>query len=178
MQNQIGSVISEADCQNHQGAGSRKRYVSPVSKKKKSWLAEIGHGVISLVKGMGVTFGYISSPDRIITQQYPENRQTLTMFPRFRGRLSLLIDEQNCHYCTGCGICEKSCPNGSISVLTVKNDAGKKELVQYIYRLNQCTLCNLCVEACPAGAIYMSQEFELATYDRQQLTLNLNQVEQ
>ena len=78
--------------------------------------------------------------------------------------------------CTGCGICEKACPNGTISVLTTQNLAGNKMLGRYLYRFSQCTLCNLCVESCPFGAITMGQDFELAKYDRQLLTYILNKT--
>ena len=69
----------------------------------------------------------------------------------------------------------KACPNGTISVLTSKDLSGRKVLGKYIYRLSQCTLCNLCVESCPFGAIVMGKDFELAVYDREELTFILNQ---
>ena len=46
---------------------------------------------------MRVTGHYISHPKEIITQQYPENRNTLKMFDRFRGEVVLLHDENNEH---------------------------------------------------------------------------------
>ena len=75
-------------------------------------------------------------------------------------------------------MCEKACPNGTISVLTAKDGQGKKILGKYIYRLLQCTLCNLCVETCPYDAIAMSQDFELAAYDREALVLVLHKEQQ
>lgn len=138
------------------------------------FLVKIVAGLGSLFSGMGVTIRYFLSPSRIITQQYPENRETLMMMERFRGHLLMIHDENNQHRCTACGICEKACPNGTISVLTTTDLAGRKVLGQYIYRLSQCTLCNLCTESCPYGAIAMGREFELAVYDRQHLTFVLN----
>ena len=141
------------------------------------YLQKIAVGILSLFKGMGVTIRYFVNPDRIITQQYPENRESLRMMDRFRGHLVMIHDENNRHRCTGCGICEKACPNGTISVLNTTDIAGRKVLGRYIYRLSQCTLCNLCTESCPFGAIAMGQEFELATYDRLQLTFILNRTQ-
>ena len=141
------------------------------------YLQKVATGLISLLNGMGVTIRYFVSPDKIITQQYPENRESLQMMERFRGHLAMIHDENNQHRCTGCGICEKACPNGTISVLTTKDLAGRKVLGRYIYRLSQCTLCNLCTESCPFGAITMGRDFELATYDRQQLTFILNKTQ-
>jgi NADH-quinone oxidoreductase subunit I len=141
------------------------------------YLQKIGTGLVSLASGMGVTIRYFINPSRIITQQYPENRETLQMMDSFRGHLVMLHDENNRHRCTGCGICEKACPNGTISVLTTTDLAGRKVLGRYIYRLSQCTLCNLCTESCPFGAITMGHEFELATYNRQLLTSILNKTQ-
>jgi len=141
------------------------------------YLQKVATGLISLLSGMGVTIRYFVSPYKIITQQYPENRESLQMMERFRGHLAMIHDENNQHRCTGCGICEKACPNGTISVLTTKDLAGRKVLGRYIYRLSQCTLCNLCTESCPFGAITMGRDFELATYDRQQLTFILNKTQ-
>lgn len=141
------------------------------------YLKKIVTGLVSLASGMGVTIRYFINPSRIITQQYPENRETLQMMDRFRGHLVMLHDENNRHRCTGCGICEKACPNGTISVLTTTDLAGRKVLGRYIYRLSQCTLCNLCTESCPFGAITMGHEFELATYDRQLLNFILNKTQ-
>ncbi len=131
----------------------------PVEWSLGGYLAHLGRGALSLLKGLGLTMGYFVHPARIITQQYPENRETLTMFPRFRGRLAMLTDpDDGTVLCTACGICEKACPNGSISVLSCRDGAGRKIIGRYIYRFQQCTLCGLCVESCPFGAIRMAQD--------------------
>lgn len=134
-------------------------------------------GFFSLVQGMDVTIKYFFNPKSAITQEYPENRETLKMFDRFRGHLHMPHDENGRNACTACGICEKACPNGTISVLATKDLAGKKVLGKYIYRLSQCTFCGLCVEACPFGAITLGKNFELAVYDRNELTWVLNKPE-
>ena len=143
-----------------------------------AYLKEIGGGIVSLLKGMKLTFSYFINPKTVITQQYPENRETLKMAPRFRGRLKFTLDGEGRHLCTACSMCERACPNGTISVLSRKDENKKKVLAKYEYRLNQCTLCNLCVEACPFGALEMGHDFEMASYDRESLVLILNQKEQ
>ncbi len=140
-----------------------------------AYLSKVVTGFISLLQGMGVTIGYFFSPKKIVTQQYPENRETLQMMARFRGHVAMPHNEKGEHSCTACGICEKACPNGTISVLTTKDISGRKVLGKYIYRLSQCTLCNLCIESCPFGAIVMGKDFEFAVYDREKLIFTLNQ---
>ena len=81
------------------------------------YFKEIFGGLKSLVKGMAITGHYFTHPEEIITQQYPENRDTLQMFDRFRGEVILTHDENNEHKCTGCSACEVACPNGTIEIL-------------------------------------------------------------
>ncbi len=138
------------------------------------YLNKIFTGFYSLVQGMDITVKYFLNPKTAITQQYPENRDTLDMFERFRGPLSMPHDENGENACTACGICEKSCPNGSISILATKDLSGRKVLDQYVYRLGQCTFCGLCVEACSFNAIVLAKDFELTVYDQNELTWVLN----
>jgi NADH-quinone oxidoreductase subunit I len=138
------------------------------------YLNKIFTGFYSLVQGMDITVKYFLNPKTVITQQYPENRDTLEMFDRFRGPVSMPHNEKGENNCTACGICEKACPNGSISVLATKDLSGRKVLGQYVYRAGQCTFCGLCVEACPFDAIVLARDFELTVYDRNELNWVLN----
>jgi NADH-quinone oxidoreductase subunit I len=134
-------------------------------------------GPWSLMCGLSVSLKYFFDPRRIVTEQYPENRKTLKMHERFRGRLEMIEDEEGNNRCTACGMCERACPNASINVLSTKNIAGKKVLGRYVYHFASCTQCGLCVEACPFGAIRMNQDFEVATTDPNTLEMILNKKE-
>ena len=137
----------------------------------------LARDVAGLFKGMAVTLRYLVSPRKVVTRQYPENRETLAFPERFCGQVVMPHDEQGEHNCTACTLCEKACPNGSISILTTKNIASKRVLGQFVYRLSSCTLCNLCIEACPFDAIRMGHGFEMASYAREELDLILNKKE-
>jgi len=151
-----------------------------------NYISGIFKGLLTLFKGMRVTGKYFFSPRAIVTQQYPENRhghgkrskQQLVMFDRFKGELIMPHNENNQHKCTGCGICEMNCPNGTIEVLSIMNvgEDGKKKraLDKYVYHLGMCTFCALCVRTCPSQALSFSQEFEHAVFDRKKLTKILN----
>ena len=143
------------------------------------YIVSIFKGVWTLLVGMKVTAKYFFTPWNHVTQQYPENRDKLVMFERFRGEVIMPHTENNEHLCTGCGICEINCPNGSIEIISksILTPEGKKKRIidQHIYHLGMCTLCNLCVKACPTGAIVMGQKFEHAVWDRSLLTKVLNQ---
>jgi NADH-quinone oxidoreductase subunit I len=143
-----------------------------------TYFSEIFTGVRSLLIGMTVPGKYFFSPRAIVTEQYPENRKTLKMFDRFKGEIIMPHDANNQHRCTGCGICETNCPNGSIEVIPVRVDSpeGKKVRIidKHIYHLSMCTFCGLCVKTCPSDALAFGQEFEHAVFDRSKLTKVLN----
>jgi NADH-quinone oxidoreductase subunit I len=142
------------------------------------YFKEIAGGIWSLLKGMKVTGSYFVRPSTIVTQKYPDNRKDLVMFERFKGEVVMPHNENNEHKCTGCGICEINCPNGTIEVIsktTVTEDGKKKrEIDKHIYRLGMCTFCGLCVKTCPSDALAFSQEFEHAVFSRKQLIKQLN----
>jgi NADH-quinone oxidoreductase subunit I len=143
-----------------------------------NYLKEIIFGVRSLLKGMKVTGSYFFRPGTILTQKYPENRKDLVMFERFKGEVVMPHNEKNEHRCTGCGICELNCPNGSIEIITktiITEDGKKKRIIdKHIYRLSMCTFCALCVKTCPSNALAFSQEFEHAVFNRALLIKTLN----
>jgi len=143
-----------------------------------NYIKEIILGVWSLLKGMKVTGSYFFRPSTIVTQKYPDNRKELVMFERFKGEVIMPHNEKNEHKCTGCGICEINCPNGTIEVIskTVLTEDGKKKraIDKHIYRLGMCTFCALCVKSCPFNALAFSQEFEHAIFNRALLIKVLN----
>ncbi len=133
-------------------------------------------GIKSLLTGMGVTWKELWS--KKVTQQYPENRDTLVISDRFRGELTMPHDNNNEHACTACGICQINCPNGTITVVSkmMETDEGKKKKIldEYFYDLGMCTFCNLCVISCPSDAIKFDNTFENAVFTRSTLKQRLN----
>jgi len=151
------------------------------SKLMKSFIGyfkSIFDGLITLMKGLGVTGKYFFKPGTTWTQQYPNNRKDLKMFDMFKGEVIMPHNDNNEHKCTGCGICEINCPNGSIEVISasIVNEEGKKQRIidKHIYHLGMCTFCGLCVKTCPSQALTFSQEFEHAVFDRRKLNKVLN----
>lgn len=145
-------------------------------KKFKSYIASFFNGLVSLLKGMQVTGAYFFR--KKVTEQYPENRATLKMADRFRGTLTLVEDEKGNHKCVACGICQMNCPNGTISITSVKtvNEEGKtvRTLEKYNYDLGSCTFCQLCVKSCPHDALAFTPQFEHAVFTRSKLVKQLN----
>ena len=143
--------------------------------KRHGFFPDLLLGLWSLLKGMRITLRYLLRPSTVVTQQYPENRETLKLHERVRSHLAMPHDAAGKHKCTSCRICEKSCPNGSIRVVQRKNETtGKMELDRYAWRMDSCIFCGICVQSCPFNAIAFTQEFESSVYDKRLLVFNLN----
>ena len=143
-----------------------------------TYFSDIFKGVSSLLRGMRRTGYYFTHHKEIITQNYPENRDTMNLPERFKGEVVMPHTETNEHRCTGCTACELACPNGTIKIITkfelTPEGKKKKALDTFIYHLELCTMCNLCIQACPTDAIKMAQTFEHSVFDRSKLTKTLN----
>jgi len=142
------------------------------------YLKDVFGALRSLAIGLRRTLYYFTHHKEIITQQYPDNRDTLILPTRFKGEVVMPHNENNEHRCTGCTACELACPNATIKIVT-KFDVSpegkkKKALDKFVYHLELCTMCNLCIVACPTDAIKMAQNFEHSVFDRSQLTKILN----
>jgi len=105
----------------------------------KQYFKDVFGAVGSLLTGMRRTGYYFTHHKEIITQQYPDNRDTLNLPERFRGEVVMPHDEKNEHRCTGCTACELACPNGTIKVITkfdITPDGKKKKAVdKLVYHL-------------------------------------------
>ena len=139
----------------------------------KQYITSFFSGLCSLLVGMRTTLRVFFR--KKTTEQYPENRDTLKMFDRFRGQLVMKHNDRNEHRC---GICQMNCPNDSIRVVseTVEDEQGKKKkvLVRYEYDLGSCLYCQLCVRSCPHDAIEFDTAFEHAVFTRGKLVRQLN----
>jgi len=135
-----------------------------------NYFKEIAVGFYSLLAGMAVTIRYFVKP--IVTVQYP--RQQLTMSPRYRGHIELLIDpETGTHQCIACEMCARICPSQLIQVEGVKLDPKKKVPLKYVIEYYYCSLCGLCLESCPTNALQWSKEYLLANFHREDSVYDL-----
>jgi NADH-quinone oxidoreductase subunit I len=144
----------------------------------KDYFGTIYKSVKSLLTGMRLTGYYFTHHKKIITEEYPENRNTIKMAARFRGEVTMPHNENNEHRCSGCQSCELACPNGSIKIIhkqgLMPDGKKKKQIESWVYHLDMCTMCNLCVISCPSEALAMGQNFEHSVYDKKQLKKILN----
>lgn len=134
------------------------------------YFQELYDGGKSLLVGMGITFKYMLQP--VVTMQYP--RQSVKMTPRYRGHIELVADEEGNNKCIVCGMCQRSCPSGCISLAGEKPEGGKKKvLTEYRLNFTTCSLCGSCVESCPTDALSFSKEYNLAGLTSQEFIFDL-----
>ena len=140
------------------------------------YFSEIFNGSKSLLIGMGITFREFFKPT--VTVQYPY--QTIKMSARFRGHIELIADEEGKPKCTVCGMCERACPSGCITLgsnsIEIEVDGKikkKKVLSKYDLDFTKCSLCGQCVENCSFGAIEFSKEYNLASTRKEDYHFNL-----
>lgn len=78
------------------------------------------------------------------TAMYPIKKKET--FERTRGKIDINIPD-----CVYCGMCQRRCPTGAITVDRV----GKKWSIQRL----QCIQCGYCVEGCPKKCLTMDNEY-------------------
>ncbi len=137
-----------------------------------------------ILRGMGITsrhfflnlLGFLPGfrPEgkkrRIFTVYYPEERFDIPV--AYRG-MPVLVEENGEERCVACGLCEVACPADCIYILPGEK-AGKKDRYPEIFELDvaRCVVCGFCEEVCPKEAIVMSDELEIAEYDRSKMLLD------
>ncbi|MBI1759746.1 MAG: NADH-quinone oxidoreductase subunit NuoI [Actinobacteria bacterium] len=134
--------------------------------------------MLDSLKGFGLTFSQMF--DKRFTYQYPfEIRPTA---PRFHGRHVLNRHPDGLEKCVGCELCAWACPADAIYVEGGDNTEEERyspgERYGRIYQINylRCILCGLCIEACPTRSLTMSNEYELALDNRQDLIYTKEQL--
>lgn len=101
-----------------------------------------------------------------ITQEYPDEYPELP--DTFHGSFELDVDK-----CVGCTVCDRNCPNSVIDLKINRGEDKKKEITKFKVDLTRCQFCGLCVEGCPTQALKFNQNFELATFNKDDLILDL-----
>jgi len=87
--------------------------------------------------------------------------------PGFKGRHILFLDK-----CTGCDLCAIACDGVAVAIEMQHIPKGKKQNKREIWPAvdyGRCVFCGLCVDACPFDALFMTNDYELAAYDKASL---------
>lgn len=131
----------------------------------------IWQGVVKpVISGMTITAKRLKH--KKVTVQYPDQRRE--HYPRTRWRHFLMRYESGLEKCIGCSLCAGACPAKCIYVESAENtdqerySPGERYATRYEINMLRCIFCGYCQEACPTGAIVLRQNFELASYTREE----------
>ena len=117
-----------------------------------------------LFNGLSVTFDHLRR--RPVTVQYPYEK--LIPSERYRGRIHYEFDK-----CIACEVCVRVCPiNLPVVDWVMNKETKKKELRNYSIDFGVCIFCGNCVEYCPTNCLSMTEEYELAAFDRHSLNFD------
>jgi NADH-quinone oxidoreductase subunit I len=125
----------------------------------------------SLLIGLSITAREFFKP--VVTEQYPWVVPEMT--PRYRGHIELVKDEETGKpKCVVCGMCQRGCPSGCITLAGKKPEGAKKKaLTKYHLDFTTCSLCGTCVESCNFGAIQFSHDYNLASTRKEDYIFDL-----
>ena len=103
-----------------------------------------------------------------VTIQYPEERRQWS--PRYRGHHILTTRPDGSVRCVACFLCATACPAECIHIEAGEHPDVNIEKYPVVYEIDmlRCVFCGYCVDACPEEAIIMSNNYDMAFYDRGQ----------
>ncbi|MEK6793589.1 MAG: 4Fe-4S binding protein [Spirochaetota bacterium] len=97
----------------------------------------------------------------VVTMPYPFKPRPVEK--DFRGQPAW-----NHHKCVGCAGCANHCPARTILVRDLCQD-----IRVMVYDGSRCTYCGRCSDVCPEDAITMTEQYELATGEKNDITVSM-----
>lgn len=98
------------------------------------------------------------------TIKYPQ--EGLVIDRNYRGKLKYDPDD-----CIGCNLCVRDCPTGAIKITNVGTKEDK--VFECDLDLGHCIFCAQCVDSCRKGCLNFTPNIELATLNKDEMTVKL-----
>ena len=133
-----------------------------------------------IVKGMGVTIRHllrnIVHIRNLPTILYPERRRDYS--DRFRGKHILTTRDDGTLKCVACYMCAEACPAECITIVAGEHPkiAYEKYPVVFDIDMLRCVFCGFCVDACPKDALWMTRNYEMAFFNREEAIFGIDKL--
>jgi len=127
---------------------------------------------LPLLAGLAVTLRHMIQNlfglRKRVTIQYPEERREYSH--RYRGHHILTTRPDGSVRCVACFLCATACPAECIHIEAGEHPDVNIEKYPVVYEIDmlRCVFCGYCVDACPEEAIIMSNNYDMAFYERSQ----------
>jgi len=146
-----------------------REHPTEIRPRRMSWAERL---YLPLLGGLGVTMRHmlqnLFGRRRRVTIQYPEERREYSH--RYRGHHILTTRPDGSVRCVACYMCSTACPAECIHIVAGEQPDVNVEKYPVVYEIDmlRCVFCGYCVDACPEEAIIMSNNYDMAYYDRAQ----------
>ena len=133
-----------------------------------------------IVRGMAVTLRHLlrnlANMKGMPTILYPEKRRNYS--GRFRGKHILKTREDGTLKCVACYMCQQACPAECITIVAGEHPkiAYEKYPVVFDIDMLRCVFCGFCVDACPKDAIWMTRNYEMAFFTREDAVFSIDRL--
>jgi NADH-quinone oxidoreductase subunit I len=133
-----------------------------------------------IFRGMAVTLRHlvrnVVSPGRMPTIRYPEQKRNYSA--RFRGKHILKERQDGTLKCVACYMCAQACPAECITIVAGEHPkiAYEKYPVVFDIDMMRCVFCGFCVDACPKDAIWMTRNYEMAFFTREEAVFSIDRL--
>ncbi len=127
-----------------------------------NYFGDIWTGLRTSCVGLKITWRNMFRP--AFTVLYPEVRPQVPIAHRgIHG-----FDEETC---ISCDMCAKACPVSCIYIKSVGKGEGSL-MTQFDIDYTKCLFCDLCTPPCPTECIWMTQDFDLGSYSKDDCIIN------
>jgi len=133
-----------------------------------------------ILRGMWVTLRHLArnlaNRKGMPTILYPEKKRGYS--GRFRGKHILKTREDGTMKCVACYMCQQACPAECITIVAGEHPkiAYEKYPVVFDIDMMRCVFCGFCVDACPKDAIWMTRNYEMAFFTREDAVFSIDRL--
>ena len=133
-----------------------------------------------ILGGMRVTIGHflrnLGAMRKLPTILYPEEKRDYS--GRFRGKHILKTREDGTLKCVACYMCQQACPAECITIVAGEHPSLAYEKYPVVFDIDmlRCVFCGFCVDACPKDAIWMTRDYEMAFFSREEAIFGIDKL--